>query len=79
MMHWFSDYGHPMGYGFGWLFMVLFWAAIILLVFYVVKQLTRKNGAEKKENRAEEILKERYAKGEISREEFERMKKEISL
>lgn len=67
-----------MGYGFGWLFMVLFWAGIILLVFYMVKLLTQKNGAEKKEIRAEEILKERYARGEISREEFERMKKDIS-
>ena len=71
MMHW-SNLG-GIGYGglsFGWIFMVLFWALIILGIIYFAKQvLSGAGGAIEKES-AEDILKKRYAAGEISKDEY---------
>lgn len=67
-------------YGYGWMllglvFMVLFWAAVILLILWLYRQL--KGGAPVIGESALDILKKRYAKGEITREEFERMRKDL--
>ncbi|OGQ86423.1 MAG: hypothetical protein A2512_13515 [Deltaproteobacteria bacterium RIFOXYD12_FULL_56_24] len=70
MMPWFSN--GPFFHGFGGLFMILFWVMLLLVCI----SLVRKGGSREKET-AEEILKKRYARGEISQEEFVRMKKEI--
>ena len=69
-MMWYSNY--PIFHGFGGFFMILFWIAVILIVVSLVK---KGSGGEKET--AEDILKKRYARGEISKEEFERMKKEL--
>lgn len=71
MMYGFGNYGAGMG-GFGWIFMIIFWGAII----YIIVSFLKKNNSNEKES-AEEILKKRYAKGEISKEEFEQMKKQM--
>jgi len=63
---------------FGWLFMVLFWALVILAIVWLAKTLIGKTSWPDKNLTAAEILKRRYAKGEISKKEFEEMKKEIS-
>lgn len=70
MMHWFGNSGF--GMGFGWIFMILFW----VLVIFIVISLMKKSGSSEKET-AEDVLKKRYARGEISKEEFERLKKGI--
>lgn len=72
-MHWYSDHGMGVGMGFGWLFMILFWVLIIFLVVFFLK----KSGLGRKET-AEDILKKRYARGELSKEDFERMKANIT-
>ncbi len=78
MMHWFGGQGYGMGYGYGgWIFMIIFWAAILFLIFYFVKILAGKNTDVRRES-AEDILKKRYASGEISKEEYQSMKKELS-
>lgn len=72
MMHW-NGYGWGMGVG-GWLLMILFWVLIILAVIYIARAVS--NGRQKEET-ALDILKKRYAKGEISKEEFEKMKDDL--
>lgn len=55
----------------GGLLVVLFLA----LIFIVLTRLTRRNSGVQES--ALDILKKRYAKGELTREEFERMKQEL--
>jgi putative membrane protein len=65
-------------FGFGWIFMILFWVLVILVIVWLVKTLAGKTSGQAKNLTAQEILKQRYAKGEISKKEFEQMKKDIS-
>jgi putative membrane protein len=74
-----------MNWGFGlWWFMpfvmIAFWIAVIVGIISLIRWLARSDrGREiKSEDTALDILKKRYAKGEISKEDFERMKKDIS-
>ena len=68
--------GGYMGFGGG--FMLLFWVFLILLVAWLVKAAMPGSGtAQGREKSALDILKERYARGEIDREEFERMRKDL--
>jgi putative membrane protein len=71
-MHWFGDFGMGFGFGFGWIFMILFWGLIILGVVYLVKALLDGPKAqEKRGETAREVLEKRFAKGELSKKEFE--------
>lgn len=74
MMQW-GDYGW--GMGFGWLFMIIFWILIILGIVYLIKLVIGTAKKEEKEETAIDILKKRYAKGEINKEEFEEKKKAL--
>jgi len=80
-----GDMGNMMGYGGGWgffgvLHMLLWWVLIILGIVVLVKWLFSGTGgsAQARENRALEILKERYARGEIGKDEFEQKKRDLS-
>lgn len=54
--------------------MIIFWICIIFVIVFVLKNLlTGKHQAENASN----ILKKRYAAGELNKEEFEQMKKDI--
>ncbi len=72
-MHW--NYGW--GMGFGWLIMVIFWVLVILGVVYLIKLIAGGARREEKRDTALDILKQRYAKGEITKEEFEEKKKDL--
>lgn len=75
-MHW-GDHGWGWGMGFGSFGMIIFLVLIILGIVYFIKLVTRGRKKEEKEETALEILKKRYAKGEINKEEFEAKKKDI--
>lgn len=82
------DYWHPdwdWGWGhmiFGSLMMILFWGGIILAIVLVVRWLGgdsgRGAGSPPRTNAALNILHERFARGEIDKEEFEERKRLLS-
>lgn len=65
-----------------WLISGLFWIAIIAGVVLLVKWLSERNDQGRTSNTASEspldIKKKRYAKGEIDKEAFEQMKRDLS-
>lgn len=72
----FGNFGWNFGFGFGWLIIIV---SLILIVFAIV-QLVRMGGGERRSRPREsamDILKKRYAAGEITKEEFEAKKKDI--
>lgn len=74
-----GNYWSEWGMGFGWLFMVLFWALVIGALIALVAWLTRQNarGAQAAQSTALEILQQRYARGEIGRDEYEQKKRDL--
>jgi putative membrane protein len=62
--------------GLGLVHMLLFWVLVILGIVALVRWLTGGAGPGAG-GRALEILKERYAKGELTREQYEQMRKEL--
>ena len=66
--------GHWFGFGGG--FMWLFWILIILAIVLLIRGVS---GGQSTENRETplEILKKRYARGEIDEEEYKNRRKEL--
>ena len=69
-------FGLGMG-GFGLIWMLLFWGALILLAFWLVSLLfptSKKSDQDgSKSLSASEILKQRYARGELTQDEYQQM------
>lgn len=67
--------------GFGGFGMILFWIIVIVGIVWLVQALGGSNfrfpTQSKNENSAREILDQRYARGELDREEYENMKKDL--
>ena len=77
------DWGmHPMwGFWGAWgigmmLFMLLFWGLVIVGVVLGIRWLISQ-GKESRSDSALEILRQRYARGEINKEEFEARKRDL--
>jgi len=71
-------YDHPMTFGFGGIFMWLFWILLIVLIVWLLKNVITGQQGQVRSNSALEILEQRYAKGEIGKEEFEEKKRDLS-
>ena len=68
--------GGVMG-GWAWLIMPLFWIGLILLTVWVVRSIVAAGGPKAGSSTAREILDQRYARGELTRKEYEQIKKDI--
>jgi putative membrane protein len=73
------------GWGMGWfggIFMIVFWILILVGLVFVIRWLIqttgKKAGSGPRGSRAMEILKERYARGEIDKTQFEAMKRDLA-
>jgi len=79
--YWHDDWGggHML---FGGLMMTLFWGGIILVIFLVVRWMgggsPHGSTAPTSRNKALGILQERFARGEIDKDEFEERKRLLS-
>ena len=78
-------FGMMGGWGMGWLGMILmaaFWILVIVGLVFLIRWLIQTTGtgreARQGGSRALEILRERYARGEIDKNEFETKKKDLA-
>jgi len=85
MMNWHDGWGYMHGFGgFGWLIMIVFWVLVITAIVIIVRWVTssparfQSGPYVNKENKAMTILDERYARGEIDREEYEQKRKDLT-
>jgi putative membrane protein len=79
---------HPFDYNytmmdncFGWLgflMMLLIWGAIIGVAIYLIRTLANRSNTNSAHRDPLDIARERYAKGEITKEELADIKKELS-
>ena len=73
------------GWGGGWfggIFMIVFWILILVGLVFVIRWLVQATGKKtnhvQRGSRAMDILKERYARGEIDKAQFENMKRDLT-
>jgi putative membrane protein len=76
----------PYGYGMGWgwmvggIMMVVFWALVVIGIVVLVKVVMTRSGASEARSAETpvEILRRRYAAGELTKEQFEAMKRDVA-
>ncbi len=61
----------------GPLVMVLFWIAVIVCIVFAIRYFVRQGRRPGGEDTALEILKKRYARGEIGKEEYEERRRDL--
>jgi len=68
-------------WGWGWIFMLFFWGLVIVALIFLIRWLAglgrSRPLSQKPPDSALEILRQRYAKGEIDKEEFEQTKRDL--
>lgn len=77
-------YGWSMGWGhivFGHVMMLLYWGALVALIVFVVRALQSSwsaPSAQNSEDKAVDILRQRFARGEINKDEYEARRRILS-
>ena len=77
MMGDWGGWGWGWGMGFGWIFMILFWALVVLGILALARWLFSTGGSGGSGRAPLDVLKERYARGEINREQYEQMRRDL--
>ncbi|OZA29411.1 MAG: electron transporter RnfE [Hydrogenophilales bacterium 17-61-9] len=74
-----GGYGYGMAGGFGWIFMILWWVLIVVGIVALVKWVGAPSDAGgRSDGKALDILKERYARGDIDDQEFQKRKRDLT-
>jgi putative membrane protein len=76
-----GGYGMTGGFGFGGIFMILWWVLIIVGIVVLVKWMATSSSADGRsggDSKALDILKQRYARGEIDEQEFQKRKRDLT-
>jgi putative membrane protein len=74
-----GGWGHMMYYGYGGGVMWILFLVVIAALVFLVLQYSRAGGGRGAPGETPlDILKKRYARGEITKEDFDRMKRELS-
>ena len=76
-MGWFTNMGQGQG-AWGWFGALLMWLIVFAVIFLVVRLLAMGNLSPRISKSALDILNERYAKGEIDKQQLEEMRKELT-
>lgn len=70
--------GGPLWWGISWMLGIIFFAAVVAGVVWLITSIVRTGTTTGRvEDNALEILKKRYARGEINKQEFEEKKKDL--
>lgn len=73
-----SGWGHMMNFGLGGIFMWIVFLIIVVAIVYLIVQSNKPRSYDSPFIESPiDILKKRYAKGEITKEEFEKMRKDL--
>ena len=76
---WWWGPGYFFGGPFGMILGFIFWALVVYVIFRLISNLTNRSAeVSRKEETALDILKRRYAKGEIDSDEFVKRKKDLN-
>lgn len=72
--------GQMMGGGFG----MILWLVVLVAIIWLIVRMTQQNSEQSgprqilpKEESALDVLKKRYARGEITREQYQQMKEDL--